>query len=189
MRPECLSDDEMAFIREFAPGHRTRKVTRELNERFSASHTVHQIRYFMRKNGISNGFSFEDKNAKPIGSESVFKAGSATPEGFVKVKTAEGWRLKHHLAWERCHGRRVPERSYVLFANHDTRDFDPENLVCVPISLVGKINKMHGLYHDRESLETVIAIAKLQQAANQRNMVEGSPTNPRKSARVERVTL
>ena len=47
-----------------------------------------------------------------------------------------------------------------LFADHDRRNFDPENLVAVPRSLIGVMNGGQP-WHDRESLETAIGIARL----------------------------
>ena len=102
---------------------------------------------------------------QPIGTERV-NAG----DGYVYVKVAErktdprsahdNWRPKHHIAYERAHGP-IPDGCNVVFADHDKRNFDPGNLVAVPRDLWGVMSRKGMQYADRESLETCMAIARL----------------------------
>lgn len=106
-----------------------------------------------------------DHNRRPVGHE------RDTGKGYVLVKVAErptvpgskdNWRMKHVLAWERANGRPLPEGHEVVFADRDHSNFDPGNLVAVPMWLVGAMN-LPGApqWHDRESLEACIAVARL----------------------------
>lgn len=100
---------------------------------------------------------------QPVGSERV------NGEGYVEVKVADGlqsrpnsnFRMKHHIAWERANGRTVPPHTMIVFADRDKRNFSPGNLVAVPRSLWSVISRQRWAYHDRESLEACVALAKL----------------------------
>lgn len=101
----------------------------------------------------------------PIGSERI------TKDGYVEVKVAErptrsnnNWRMKHQLVWEEANGRPVPPNTKVIFADHDPRNLDPDNLVAVPKSLCCVMNSNHYEYWDRESLEVAIMRAKVASA-------------------------
>ena len=104
---------------------------------------------------------------KPVGCERV-----DSKDGYVWVKVAErpsrqdcndNWRLRHHLAWEEANGP-VPPSTMIVFADHDKRNFDPNNLVAVPRDLWVRISQMRMEYHDRESLEACMMRARLHRA-------------------------
>lgn len=103
---------------------------------------------------------------KPIGYERI------TRDGYVEVKVAErptkpnrndNFKMKHHLVYEEHHGA-IPEGCNVVFADHDTLNFDPDNLVAIPRSLWSAINALGLAYRDAETLEVAMNIAKLSQA-------------------------
>lgn len=75
----------------------------------------------------------------------------------------ENWRPKHHVVYEQAHGP-IPEGCNIVFADHDKRNFDPENLVAVPRALWGTIRKMGLPFSDRETLELCMKVAQLDQA-------------------------
>lgn len=105
---------------------------------------------------------------QPIGTERV-----DAKNGHVYVKVAErktdpksahdNWRAKHHLVYEQHHGA-IPEGHNVVFADHDKLNFDPANLVAVPRKLWATLQKMGLPYHDAESLEAAMNLARLKQA-------------------------
>lgn len=77
---------------------------------------------------------------------------------------------KARIEWERHHGTELPENHVVFFANKDKGDFSAENLVAVPRRLVPFISRPHfyGLpdYHDRETMDALIAIASVEAKVN-----------------------
>lgn len=111
---------------------------------------------------------------KPIGYERVSK------DGYVEVKVRDSatdgvqprepgrfncnYRMKHHVEWERANGRPVPPGTQIVFANHDRRDFGPENLVAVPRALWAVICRRGIEYRDRASLEAAMKVAELDRA-------------------------
>ena len=99
----------------------------------------------------------------PVGTERV-------RHGLVEVKVAErpsrplakgNWVAKQRLVWEREHGKALPPRTMVVFADHDRRNFDPDNLVAVPLRLATQVSARSRLWHDRETLEAVVALCEL----------------------------
>ena len=105
------------------------------------------------------------KPALPVGSMREDK------DGLILVKVREwpevpqskdNWRFLHHVKWEEANGRPVPEGHMILFANHDRKDFSPENLVAVPRRFAGQLNNPElPKYHDRESLLACMALCDL----------------------------
>lgn len=77
----------------------------------------------------------------------------------------ENYRLKHHVVWEEANGQPVPPHTMIVFADRDTHNFDPDNLVAVPRSLRGIIAREGWAYHDRASLEACITMARLRREA------------------------
>lgn len=104
---------------------------------------------------------------KPVGTERVNK------DGYVEVKVSTGlqeransnFRLKHRVEYEKAHGP-VPSGCNVVFANHDRRDFSPENLVAVPRDLWSVITRRRLEYWDAESLVVAMNVARLDKARN-----------------------
>ena len=66
----------------------------------------------------------------PIGSERLRNTGK---NSYVEVKVSRSeWRLKHHLIWEKAHGK-APDGYCICFADGDNRNFDIDNLQAVPM--------------------------------------------------------
>lgn len=110
------------------------------------------------------------KPNRPVGSERTGKDGYI----MVKVKewpdvpcTKDNWRFKHHVVWEQANGRELPEGWTVFFADRDTRNFDPANLVALPRTYIGMLNNP-GLpcsgYTDADTLRASIAWCDLHMA-------------------------
>ena len=119
------------------------------------------------------------KPSKPVGSTRLGK------DGYLMVKVKEwpdrpcskdNWRFVHHVAWEQANGRPLPKGYTVLFADRDTRNFDPENLVAVPRRYIGQLNNpAMPRYYDRDSLLACIALCDLRSAA-----IDAEASRPRK---------
>lgn len=84
-----------------------------------------------------------------------------------------GWMKKHQWVYEQHHGP-IPKGCAVLFADGDSRNFDPDNLVCVTRAQRMRLNNMamKGYeWWDRESLETVLTLAELESTIRERGPV------------------
>lgn len=126
-----------------------------------------QVSLFRSSHGTQKRLSHGGgKPLQPVGSERLGK------DGYVMVKVKEypdvpqskdNWRFKHHVAWEEANGEQLPRGWVVLFADHDTRNFDSGNLVAIPRKYVGRLN-CGPRYYDRESLLACIALVDLERA-------------------------
>lgn len=76
-------------------------------------------------------------------------------------RTNDNWRPKHHLVWEREHGRAVPEGHVVAFADGDPRNFDPENLVLAEKAAMAVVNRAAIPYCDADTLRVALAAARV----------------------------
>lgn len=90
---------------------------------------------------------------------------------FVKVRdkaavpqSKDNWRMKQVHVYEQAHGVAVDGNECVMFADHDTRNFDPANLVLVPRRLTARVNNRVEEWHDADSLRAVIASEELNSA-------------------------
>ena len=120
----------------------------------------------MRRTQFKRGGVPHNGAAIPLGTERV------DPDGYVYVKTSmlssepcrnDCWTLKHRVVYEREVGP-IPDGHMVVFADHDNRNFSPDNLVLVPRELWAVIKKRGVEYWDAESLNTAMLIAKVDRA-------------------------
>lgn len=165
--------EKMAWMREHDHGQRTDRLSDEFRERFGFGLTRSQITLYRSTYGSATRPSHNDgMEVLPVGTERARK------DGYVFVKVAErpavgatgdNWVLKHVQVWEQHHGREVDRGHVVMFADGDKLNFDVDNLVLVPRRLVGVINSLKAAgygWHDRETLETVVAMAELRMGRN-----------------------
>lgn len=75
------------------------------------------------------------------------------------------WISLGRFEWMKANGRDFPEGHHLVHADHDRSNCSPENLVAVPNDVYANVTSgLHGRgirYHDRESLETAIALVRL----------------------------
>lgn len=122
-----------------------------------------QVSLFRATYGTSRRVSHGGgRPSRPVGSERVGK------DGYLMVKVREwpdvpqskdNWRFKHHIVYEENHGP-IPEGHIVLFADRDTRNFDPDNLVAIPRKLIGVLNQGYK-WTDAATLKAAISCAML----------------------------
>ena len=102
-----------------------------------------------------------------------------TKDGYVQVKVdprdarnpMRYWIGKGQFVWMQANGRDWPEGCRCVFADHDNRNFDPDNIVPVPSELYPIVQgAVRGQvpYHDRESLEVAIASARITKALGEK---------------------
>lgn len=94
--------------------------------------------------------------------------------------SAQRWIGYAQFVWMQANGRDWPDGHHAAFADHDDHNFDPDNIVPVPMELLPLVmsgGHGHALpYHDRQSLELSIAHARLvrARAAAQRKLKEAA---------------
>ncbi|MBQ9002238.1 MAG: HNH endonuclease [Eggerthellaceae bacterium] len=187
-----FAEEENAFLRDVIPGRTWREVSAMFDERFGRVLKQQCLYDRARKLGVRFGQKGAPGNIPttslrvPVGTEKVDDSGyvvvkvsagkAGNPVNANKGRNRRCWRLKHHLVWEKAHGKPVPEGHMVVFANHDNRDFTPENIVAVPRSAMGVIHRMRMEYYDAESLALCVAIAQVRMnlKAKKKQLREGA---------------
>ncbi len=159
-----------AWMLEHDHGQRTDSLSDEFRGRFGFGLSRGQINQFRASHGKRTRKPHGGgKKRVPIGTE------RASKDGYIVIKvraeadvamSKDNWMLKHVWVWEQANGRKLPDGHMVMFADKDKRNFDPDNLVAVPKKLIGVINSLHVEWHDRKSLEAVVAIARIRVARN-----------------------
>ena len=146
-------------------GQRMDALQAEWRERWGFGISRGQVNLFRASHGTQHRRDHGGgRKPVPVGTERVGKDGYISVKVRDKANVAmskDNWKLKHVWEYEKAHGK-VPEGHVVYFADRDRRNFDPDNLVAVPRSLVGILNSSSmPEWHDAESLRACIAIAQI----------------------------
>lgn len=164
--------EKREWMLENAGGRPIKEVCDAFEKRFGHPLKKTQVTLFRAEYGLSRRRGNRTAHRRcevPVGTE-------RTTKGYVIVKVADvpgtaqskdNWRFKHVVAWEKANGMAVPEGCIVMFADRNTRNFDPDNLVAVPRRLIGVLNGGPE-WHDRESLEAAVALAELKSGISSR---------------------
>ena len=198
------TDEELGFVRDYAPGHSEREIIAAFAGRFGRTLTIPQVGNLKCKLGVKSGTvggRFEkghvpwtkgrtwdeqgrSEEARAASLATCFKPGGLphntrpllderiSKDGYVEVHVGlhrkrrpnDQWVSKAQLVWEQANGREWPEGCRSMFADGDRRNFDPGNIVPVPDGLYTIVCGAvpGGLeWHDRESLEVAITMAKV----------------------------
>lgn len=162
-----------AWMLENDRGQRIDLLVAKFCARFGFRLTRGQVNLFRASHGTQKRRSHGGgKPQLPVGTERV------TKDGYVVIKFAErpnrsmskdNWKLKHVWAWEQEHGP-LPVGHAVYFADGDNRNFSPDNLVAVPMRLVGPMSQLRSEgteWHDAETLRAVMAMAEIRATRNE----------------------
>lgn len=159
----CEEPEMQAWMDDADVGQPICELSAEFAERFGFPLSKSQVSLWRSSNGRQARHGRGGgRPALPVGTEKM-------RNGYVEVKVSmwptvpqskDNWVQKHRLVYERENGP-VPEGSVVMFADRDTMNFDPGNLVCVPRGLVARVNARQADWHDRESLLSVMASERL----------------------------
>ena len=182
--------DMVEFMLAFMPGHEEKEIKQAFLDRFGILLTEGQISGFKYSHNIWSGThggrfvkgqeshnkgnkltpeQYEKvkatmfkkgnvpANVRPVGSERV------DVDGYIKIKIAEPdvWQHKQRYIWEQANGP-VPKGYAIIFEDGDRRNFDLDNLKCIPKSLLSYINikKLHG----KADVETFELMKQLDEA-------------------------
>lgn len=167
--PNCA--DFLAWMLENDRGHSIAAVVDDFEREFGFRLTRTQVSQFRARYGVGRRAGHSNRgNDRPIGYE------RDSGKGYILVKVREkpdvplskdNWRMKHHLVWEEANGKPVPDDCEIVFADRDSSNLDPSNLVAVDKKLVGIINGNDLAYWDADSLRVAIARARLMSKARE----------------------
>lgn len=102
-----------------------------------------------------------------------------TKDGYLQIKVAprnakhpmQNWLSLAEYEWMRANGREWPDNHRPVFADRDTRNFAPDNIVPVPEDIYALVTggmRGYGIaWHDRQTLEVAMAHAQVVRARRQ----------------------
>ena len=149
---KIFNQEHENWIRENAAGIRNEKLTEMFNKKFNMNITVGQLKKFKNSHHISSGLKSCNL---PIGSERESK-------GYIMVKVADPnvWIEKHRYVYESMHGN-IPTGHKIIFADKNTRNFKPDNLILVSDSEALIMNTQKLIYEDATLTKSGALIAKI----------------------------
>lgn len=149
---KIFNQEHENWIRANAVGIRNEKLTEMFNKKFNMSITVGQLKKFKNSHHISSGLKSCNL---PIGSERESK-------GYIMVKVAEPnvWIEKHRYVYESMYGS-IPTGYKIIFADKNTRNFEPDNLVLVSDAEALIMNTQKLIYEDATLTKSGALISKI----------------------------
>ncbi len=101
-------------------------------------------------------------NTDPIGTEKVLKDGYIWVKinNIPKAKKNINWIQKQRLIYEQNFGS-VPDGYYVIFADGNKRNFDPDNLLLASKAEILYLNRNHYISEDKAMTKTALLLAKM----------------------------
>jgi hypothetical protein len=177
---------EIRFLERRVIGHSYAELTGLFNEHFDQRLSVWQIKYFLYKEGLSNGIPqrFQkghvsclkgkklpwlkrknpEYNRKPIGTLRVNNG------GYNVVKVADDpavWKLAHHVIWEKAHGA-IPAGHVLIFGDGNSRNMRLENLLLVSRKELATMNRNGLITADRDLTKAGKLVADIRLLINER---------------------
>lgn len=160
-----------------ASGLTDRQVAERLSEEWGRPVSRNAVSMCRRGHGIPTGLRTVDRQGNvvslPAGTPPLLSE-RPLPAGYVEIKVRylrqrrshDMWIQRGVFVWEQHNGRSLPDGMRVLHANGVRDDDRPENLVACTVREYAVIAGKGWDYHDRESLEARIAMARVWLAAN-----------------------
>lgn len=182
-----LTKEQEAWLRENVEGKWSSELVVMLKEKFGVVMTLAQMRAYKKNNNMPSGIDAKfrkgmvsNNKGKKVSEEAyrksqptMFKPGNrpknTAPVGtevvrgkyiYVKVAEPNKWQSKHRLVYESVNGP-VPKGGRVIFADGDTMNLAPENLLLVTNAELRMLNLDKLIFNNREATEMGLKLAKL----------------------------
>lgn len=160
--------EKQAWMEDHDVGQKVDVISAEFAQTFGFPLSYPQVCLWRSTNGRQRKKAHQGCGGRPV---PVGHEREAKGYIFVKVRkkatvpqSKDNWRMKQVHVYEQTHGVTVAKNECVVFADHNTRNFDPANLVLVPRRLIARINSRVEEWHDANSLQAVIASEELNSA-------------------------
>ena len=136
------------------------QLTILFNERFKTHRSISQIRSAAQTYNIKIGFVYKSGPSHSyIGAYFIDGRGTVIEKVSCTGISAKDWRPKHIVEWEKVNGP-VPKGQYIIFADGNRFNFDPDNLLLVSHSELLSLYRNGLVFRDTEMTKTGLAIVK-----------------------------
>ena len=184
------SEEEKAYLRKIAKNTPIKQIQEMMSRKFNYEFNRGQITKAMLRFGALNGndprFKKGDepwnkgkkmnidpwnkgKRLGPAYNRSDVGTERTDTKGFIHVKVSNpsGWKLKHHLIYEKHYGP-IEEGYLVIFADKNKNNFDINNLIKIKKSELLTINSNGLYYEDAELTKVGVNVAKVIEMINKK---------------------
>jgi len=137
--PKWYRDEELAFLKEYTPGHSRKEIHAEYNRRFPERPRSYNSIVACMKNHGYIWVKVDDQ---------------------INAKKNVNWKQKQRLIWEQEHGP-VPEGMFVTFLDGNRENFDLSNLALITRAEHARLNQSGLRSEDPEITAAALQVAKL----------------------------
>ena len=161
------TQEQEDFLREQSHIYSLAKVKAAFKEKYGMDITKQAITDRCRRVYHTAPTKAQDKaDYKQYWSESQI-GDEAEKDGKIIVKISDkpntkfgNWKYKHWHIWEQCNGQ-VPKEYRVIFLDGNNRNFDINNLACVPLKYVCLLANNHWKFENAELTKSAIEWCEL----------------------------
>ena len=139
--PKYMKEQD-TFLKEHSRLYSFRKVQSDFKSKFGFEPTTQAITDRCRRVYDLPPTSFSDKidyhhtwSEKDVGTEVEKDNKIVVKTGKTSRKNRQNWKYKHHHIWEQQNGK-VPKGYRVVFLDGNKRNFDIDNLACIPLKSI-----------------------------------------------------
>jgi hypothetical protein len=159
---------EIQFLEKNIVGRPYSRITEMFNRRFGTSLTFASIKEAAHRRGLYSGLDGRFKPGrryycKPIGTERLNGYGYVV----VKIENPSVWKYKHHIIWEKAHGK-IPKGHRIVFADRNKMNCDLDNLILVSQGELITMNRLGLICNNRDLTKVGKTIADIQILINDR---------------------
>lgn len=190
-----FTDQEKAFLVEFAPGHSRKEVTDAFNEKFGHEFELGRIVSAMKRYGAKTGRDgrfvkgqISHNKGQKMSPEQYEKCKATmfkknqVPHNYmpvgserinsmgyrdVKIEEPNVWRGKHILIWEEAYGK-IPTGYVINFLDGDPLNVELSNLVCVSREEHSYLNIKGLRFKETELNEAAVNMVKVMSKIHER---------------------
>lgn len=182
-----FSQEQKEFIENNVEGRPNKELADLVNAKFDLQITAKQMNTYKKNHGLVSGLDCRfQKGASPInkgtkglynagGNRTSFKKGQRptnymevgseriNTDGYVEIKIADPnkWRGKHHILWEKVHGKPIPPGHVLIFGDGNRLNLEPENLILITRGQLAIMNKRGLIQKDAELTRTGVIMADI----------------------------
>lgn len=137
--------EQKEWLKENYPLLGETETTRQFNEKFNMNKPIHSIVNHCCREGIKVNKQVANRNHSVFNTRAYETGGIKYLNDRQYIKLEDGsWIPRQRYVYEKTTGKKVPPKWHVIFLDGDYNNFNPDNLVAIPMKYNGLLSG-HGL--------------------------------------------